>query len=63
MKPSADSPKATEDSKPKDPESKPASKSEAKDDLKTLPIAEVEKRLESSPDGLTQAEAEKRLTK
>src|SRR5664279_830818 len=31
------------------------------DDLKTLPIAEVEKRLGSSPDGLTQAEAEKRL--
>ena len=34
-----------------------------KDDLKTLPLAEVEKRLESSPDGLTQAEASKRLTK
>jgi len=34
----------------------------AKDDLKTLPLAEVEKRLGSSPDGLTQAEAAKRLT-
>ena len=33
-----------------------------KDDLKTLPMAEVEKKLESSPDGLTQAEAQKRLT-
>jgi H+-transporting ATPase len=33
-----------------------------KDDLKTLPMQEVEKKLESSPDGLTQAEAEKRLT-
>ena len=33
-----------------------------KDDLKTLPLAEVEKKLESSPDGLTQAEAQKRLT-
>jgi len=46
---------------PKAPESKPASKSEAKDDLKTLPMPEVEKKLESSPDGLTQVEAEKRL--
>jgi len=32
------------------------------DDLKTLPIAEVEKKLDSSPDGLTGAEAQKRLT-
>ena len=32
-----------------------------KDDLKTLPLAEVEKKLGSSPDGLTQAEAQKRL--
>ena len=30
--------------------------------MKTLPLAEVEKKLESSPDGLTQAEAQKRLT-
>ncbi len=30
-------------------------------DLKTLPMAEIEKRLNSSPDGLTQAEAVKRL--
>ena len=34
----------------------------AKDDLKTRPLAEVEKKLGSSPDGLTQAEAQKRLT-
>src|SRR6202167_762640 len=34
----------------------------ATDDLKSLPMAEVEKKLESSPDGLTQAEAQKRLT-
>ena len=40
------------------PESKPA----PQDDLKTLPMAEVEKKLESSPDGLTDAEAKKRLT-
>jgi H+-transporting ATPase len=31
------------------------------DDLKTLPMAEVEKRLTSSPNGLTDAEAKKRL--
>jgi H+-transporting ATPase len=47
----------------KSPDAKPASPSDAKDDLKTLPIAEVEKRLDSSPDGLTGAEAAKRLTK
>jgi H+-transporting ATPase len=34
-----------------------------KDDLQTLPLADVEKRLGASPDGLTQAEAEKRLAK
>ena len=31
------------------------------DDLKSLPLAEVEKRLNSSPEGLAQAEADKRL--
>ncbi len=40
---------------------KPGSKSAAEDDLKSIPLAEVEKRLGSSPDGLTQAEAQKRL--
>ena len=40
---------------------KPGSKGDEKDDLRSLPLAEVEKRLESSPDGLTQAEAQKRL--
>ena len=50
MEPNPDQPKA--------PESKP----DAKDDLKSLPLAEVEKQLGSSPDGLTQAEAQKRLT-
>ncbi len=43
---------------PKAPESKP----DAKDDLKSLPLPEVEKKLGSSPDGLSQAEAQKRLT-
>jgi len=42
--------------------SKSGSKPEAKDDLKSLPLAEVEKKLGSSPDGLSQAEARKRLT-
>ena len=51
-RPNRGSPDAHADSKPAD-----------KDDLKTLPLAEVEKRLESSPDGLTQAEAEKRLAR
>jgi H+-transporting ATPase len=47
----------------KAPSSTPGAKPEPKDDMKSLPIAEVEKRLESSPDGLTQAEAAKRLIK
>jgi len=44
------------------PDVKPDAKPDAKDDLKTLPLAEVEKKLGSSPEGLTQAEAQKRLT-
>ncbi len=39
------------------PESKPA----AKDDLKTMPLADLQKKLECSLDGLDQAEAAKRL--
>ena len=54
MKPNAAQPKA--------PASKPGLKTNAKDDLKTLPLAEVEKKLGSSSEGLTQAEAQKRLT-
>ena len=42
----------------KTPEAKPG----PSDDLKTLPLPDVEKKLESSPAGLTQAEAQKRLT-
>jgi H+-transporting ATPase len=34
---------------------------DANDDLKSLPLADVEKQLGSSPEGLTQVEAEKRL--
>jgi H+-transporting ATPase len=40
---------------------KPGAKPESKDDLKSIPMAEVEKKLDSSPDGLTDAEAKKRL--
>src|SRR6202167_2513085 len=47
---------------PKAFESGPRSKSDAKGDLETLPLAEVEKKLGSSVNGLTRAEAQKRLT-
>jgi H+-transporting ATPase len=40
---------------------KPDVKTEAKEDLKSLPLPDVEKKLGSSPDGLSQAEAQKRL--
>ena len=40
----------------------PGSKPGSNGDLKTLPMPEVQKRLESSPEGLSQAEAQKRLT-
>ncbi len=54
MKPNPDQAKVSK--------SKPGSVPDAKDDLKSLPLPEVEKKLESSPDGLSQAEAQKRLT-
>ncbi|MEO6823262.1 MAG: HAD-IC family P-type ATPase [Nitrosospira sp.] len=47
---------------PKAPASKPGSNSNRRDDLKSLPLAEMEKKLDSSPDGLSQAEAQRRLT-
>ena len=53
MKAHADHPKALG--------AKAGSRPDAKDNLQTLPLPEVEKKLDSSPDGLTQAEAEKRL--
>lgn len=49
MKSNADQPKA--------PELKP----NAKDDLKSLPLPELQAKLESSPEGLSQTEAQKRL--
>jgi len=54
MNASADQPKA--------PESKLGAKPTAKDDLKSLPMTELQAQLGSSPDGLSQAEAQKRLT-
>ncbi len=54
MQPDADQPKT--------PGLKPGSKPDAKDDLKSLPMAELQAKFGSSPDGLTQAEAQKRLT-
>ena len=57
--------KADSKAKPKadaKPDGKPEAKPAPQDDLKTLPMAEVEKKLGSSPDGLTDAEAKKRLT-
>ena len=42
-------------------ESKPEPKPDSKNDLKSLPMAELLKKLGSSPDGLSQAEAQKRL--
>ena len=43
-------------------ESKPGSKPEANDDLKSLPMPEPQVELGSSPDGLSEAEAQRRLT-
>jgi H+-transporting ATPase len=54
MEPNADRTKA--------PESKPGSKPDAKDDLKSLSLQELQAKLGSSPDGLSQGEAERRLT-
>jgi H+-transporting ATPase len=44
------------------PDAKPRSKPEPEDDLKSLPMPELQVKLGSSPDGLSQAEAKKRLT-
>ncbi len=44
------------------PELEPKAKSNGKDDLKSLPMAELQKKLESTSEGLTEAEAKKRLT-
>jgi len=51
--------KVTKDSKVT--KSNPESKSAVKNDLQSIPLEELEKRLGSSPEGLTQEEANKRL--
>ncbi len=51
-----------DNNQPAETNSKTPGKPAPEDDLKTLPMPEVEKKLESSPEGLTQVEAEKRLT-
>ncbi len=49
--------------KPKAPGSEPVPKQNPKDDLKTITMSELLTKLGSSPDGLTQEEAQKRLLK
>jgi H+-transporting ATPase len=44
------------------PGAKPEAKPEAKDDLKSLPMPELQKKLGATPAGLSEAEAQKRLT-
>ena len=46
----------------KPPEAGQPKEADSKDDMKSMPIADMEKKLRSSPDGLSQGEAEKRLT-
>jgi hypothetical protein len=64
VKSNPDKPESKPESKPTPDadksESKPVSKPAAKDDLKSLPMPELMKKLGSSADGLTQAEAQKR---
>ena len=64
VKTEADKPESKAEAKPEsEPESKDSSKPESKDDLKSVTMPELQKKLDSSPDGLSQAEAQKRLTK
>ena len=67
MKANSDQPKPNPESKAETkPGSKPASapgaKSDAQKNLKSIPMEELQKKLGSSPDGLSEAEAKKRLT-
>ena len=61
---SKDDPKPDADGKPKadaKEDLKPGAKPTSKDDLKLIPMADLQAKLQSSPKGLTQAEAAKRL--
>jgi H+-transporting ATPase len=63
VKTEADKPESKAEAKPEsEPESKDGSKPESKEDLKSVTMPELQKKLGSSPDGLSQAEAKKRLT-
>ena len=61
VKPNEEKPKLETKPEPK-PALKGGAKPEPKDDLKSLSMPDLEKKLASTPDGLSQAEAEKRLT-
>ena len=65
MKPNGDQPDPNPKAETK-PETKPATppgaKSDAQKHLKSIPMEELQKKLGSSPDGLSEAEAKKRLT-
>ena len=66
MTPTTEKPEAKSESKPETkPETKPAAapgaKSDAQKNLKSIPMEELQKKLGSSPDGLSQDEAKKRL--
>ncbi len=68
--PEAKTPSKTSDKNGTKPDSKAQAKEDLKsdaepksgDDLKSIPMADLEKKLGSSPDGLSQDEAQKRLT-
>ena len=53
---------APDDAPPQSAGPKPRSKSDPNEALKSLSMPDLQAKLGSSPDGLTQAEAEKRLT-
>jgi H+-transporting ATPase len=55
--------KANHADPPKTRVPRPEAKSDAKDELQSLPMPELQERLGASPDGLSQAEAQKRLLK
>jgi H+-transporting ATPase len=60
VKSNPDKPTSKPESKPTPNADKPESKPAPKDDLKSLPMPELMKKLGASADGLTQAEAQKR---
>ena len=62
MESGTDQPKAPASPPGQKPDPKTKTNPAGKDDLKSLPMDELRAKLASSPDGLTQAEAQKRLT-